>query len=298
MRQNLYEGKIAMKKWGIAAGVGLLLCGALIFMNLFFREGDLDKAEVNRSRVTFQYRKAKLEDSSLVELIKCVYDAEGLHVYLKNPQVTEKAAITCYDKEYYKMDNDWKFTFAEDHFTISGGDTYQIRGLAIGYIQLRELASKQYTLLEYTYAYDIGPMLVYGDPYAFYTERELEEQKQEEMEYFTKLSTPGVFEELEGVWVSEENPEMMLSFGYDEEKGKHFIHYTRKIKGASEATLFEDNLLFISEQKSGMHGNVLYVAYGRRNHGKQAFVVFSEDRKSITFNKNPGLTYVRANPKQ
>lgn len=269
----------------------------VFFCLCFGQEKDLVRAQEKQSRVVFRYQKSQTDMHSVIQLTKCIYDAEGLHVYMSQPVITEKLDITCYDEEYRLLNCDWEFTFEEDHFTISGKDSYKIRGLKLGLelglLYVRELASTQFTSLEYNDVTDGGFHVMSGDPAVFYTEWEKEEMRQEEMERFNRFSAE-VYPKLEGTWVSTEDPEMKLIFGYDSGKWEHYFHYTEK----SET---QDGRVEYSTRKTGLLGTVfdskepglIQLLLGRRNAVHYQLLRYSEDMGIITYGKSPELTYVR-----
>ncbi|MGN0325829.1 MAG: hypothetical protein ACI4DW_05935 [Lachnospiraceae bacterium] len=165
--------------------------------------------------VEYVYDDADVIDSVSIE--KSVYDENRLKIYMSGAFTPDY--IMCYDEDFDLIDCEWEYNYLNGKMVIKGEEAEKISGIffADSYMQyyIRYLDSDQYAIFSLCFADDAGWLECEGDATLYYTQEELDAQRESAEEAQRKIEE--TFAEFEGMWVSDEDPGAYVRFYYEDD---------------------------------------------------------------------------------
>ena len=249
--------------------------------------GEVQQEDAEESGETeYVYDDADVIDSVSIE--KSVYDENCLKIYMSGAFTPDY--IMCYDEDFDLIDCEWEYNYLNGKMVIKGEEAEKISGISFGnhYMQyyMRYLDSDQYAIFSLLLADDIGWIEGEGDATLYYTQEELDAQRESIEEAQRKLEE--TFAEFEGMWVSDEDPGAYVRFYYED--GHRSMEICRLADdGEYYSEYYSVDDISVSE---GYDGEVLTIL-DSPSWGMMIEYNLAEDRNSFSTGYGNIITYVR-----
>ncbi|MGN0346683.1 MAG: hypothetical protein ACI4DU_05290 [Lachnospiraceae bacterium] len=172
--------------------------------------------EIETDEIVYVYEDADVLERVSIE--KSVFEEECLKIYIIG--IEEPTFLNCYDKDFEIIENDWEYQYRAGKLIIRGEDAEDISGVVFGDYNMeyyiRYLDSEEPAMFSLSFADDLGWEPCEESEKPYYTEEELNQQQEEINQKEQQLAD--TFAEFEGLWVSQDNPDVYIRFYYEEGK--------------------------------------------------------------------------------